>query len=121
MGDGEYVGNASVYWSVDYGDGQKLVVKQADPQRPKAGDTHSVATDVKVQGRDPKSVQFFDVTLRFESQADARRQLQAALAAVDASQGGTSFFLTFRVPATVNGVVRPTPDTEPRPDIGIHW
>jgi hypothetical protein len=120
MGDGEYVGNASVYWSVDYGDGQKLVVKQSESQRPKAGDAHSVATDVKVQGRDPKSVQFFDVKLRFESQADARAQLQAALATVDASPAG-SFFLAFRVPATLNGVVRPTPETEPRPDIGIHW
>jgi hypothetical protein len=121
MGDGEYVGNASVYWSVDYGDGQKLVVKPNEPQRPGASDPHSVATDVKVQGRDPKSVQFFDVKLRFESQSDARMQLQAALAAVDAAPGNSSFFLSFRVPATLNGVVRPTPDTEPRPDIGIHW
>ena len=65
MGDGEYVGNASVHWSIDHGDGKKVRVKQNEPRRPRKGDDNNVATDVKVLGRDEKTVQSFDVTLRF--------------------------------------------------------
>jgi hypothetical protein len=121
MGGGEYVGNASVHWSVDHEDGQKVKVKQEEPRRPRNGDSHSVSTDTKVFGRDPKTIEHFDVTLRFESKADARAQLQAALAAVDAAANGTSFFLSFKVPATVNEKQRPDPDIGPRPDVGVHW
>jgi hypothetical protein len=121
MGGGEYVGNASVHWSVDHEDGQKFRVKQDEPRRPRNGDQHNVSTDGKVFGRDAKSIQNFDVTLRFESKADARAQLQAALAAVDAAANGTSFFLSFKVPATVNGMQRTDPDMGPRPDVGVHW
>jgi hypothetical protein len=45
-----------------------------------------------VFGRDAKTVQHFDVTLRFDSKADARTQLQAALAAMDVAPNGMSFF-----------------------------
>jgi hypothetical protein len=121
MGDGEYVGNASVHWSVDHEDGQKVKVKQDEPRRPRNGDPHSVSTDTKVYGRDARAVQHFDVTLRFESKADARTQLLAALAAVDAAANGSSFFLNFKVPATINGVQRTDPDAGPRPDVGVHW
>ena len=121
MGDGEFSGNGSVHWSLDHGDGQQVRVKQNEPRRPRNGDAHNVATDQKVLGRDVRTVQFFDVKLRFESKADARTQLQAALAAVDRAADGSSFFLDFRVPATVNGAQRSDPDTGPRPDVGVHW
>ena len=121
MGGGEYVGNASVHWSVDHEDGQKVRVKPDEPRRPRNGDQFSVSTDSKVFGRDAKTIQSFDVTLRFESKADAREQLQKAVAAVDAAANGTSFFLNFKVPATVNGSQRPDPDTGPRPDVGVRW
>jgi len=121
MGDGEYVGNASVHWSVDHTDGRKVRVQQNHGRRPRNGDQFDVALDNKVFGRDAKTVQHFDVTLRFESKADARTQLQAALAAVDVAPDGTSFFLSFRVPATVDGQQRPDPDSGPRPDVGIRW
>jgi hypothetical protein len=121
MGDGEYVGNASVHWSVDHGDGNKVKVKQDEPRRPRRGDQYTVSTDTRVLGRDEKTIESFDVTLRFESKADARTQLQAAMAAVDAAPNGASFFLTFTVPATVNGTQRNDPDTGPRPDVGVHW
>jgi hypothetical protein len=121
MGGGEYVGNASVHWSVDHEDGQAVRVKQNEPRRPRRGDAHNVSTDVKVFGRDEKSVESFDVTLRFESKADALRQLQEATKAVNGASDGKSFFLTFKVPATVNGTQRNDPDTEPRPDVKVHW
>ena len=121
MGGGEYVGNASVHWSVDHEDGQKVKVKQDEPRRPRNGDQHTVSTDTKVLGRDAKTVKQFDVTLRFESKSDARTQLGAALVAVDAAPNGASFFLTFTVPATVNGTQRTDPDTDPRPDVGVRW
>ena len=121
MGDGEIIGNLSVYWSIDHGDGQALKVKQNETRRPSGSDPHNVATATKCQGRDPKSVDYFDVTLRFESQSDATTQLQSALRDVAAVPAGSSFFISFRVPATVNGVARPDPDTGPRPDVGIHW
>lgn len=121
MGDGEYVGNASVHWSVDHADGRKVRVQQNHGRRPRNGDQFDVASDNKVFGRDAKTIQHFDVTLRFESKADARTQLQAALAAIDVAPNGTSFFLSFRVPATVNGQQRPDPDSGPRPDVGIRW
>jgi hypothetical protein len=121
MGDAEVVGNLSVHWRVDHQDGQRLRVKDNEPNRPRANDAHNVSTDTRVQGRDPKQVQFFDVALRFESKADAQTQLQAAIAAVTAAPDGASFFLNFRVPATVNGMQRADPDTGPRPDIGVRW
>ena len=121
MGGGEYVGNASVHWSIDHEDGKKVKVKQDEPRRPRNGDQFTVSTDSKVFGRDAKTIQSFDVTLRFESKADARTQLQAALAAVDAAPNGASFFVSFKVPATVNGTQRTDPDTGPRPDVGVHW
>jgi hypothetical protein len=121
MGDGEYVGNASVHWSIDYGNGQKVRVKENEPRRPRKGDDHNVSTDIKVLGRDEKTVQSFEVTLRFESRTEARRQLDAAIDAVNRAAEGTSFFLTFKVPATVNGTQRSDPDTGPRPDVGVHW
>jgi len=121
MGDGEYVGNASVHWSVDHADGRKVRVQQNHGRRPRNGDQFDVASDNKVFGRDAKTVQHFDVTLRFESKADARKQLDAAIDAVNRAADGTSFFLTFKVPATVNGTQRTDPDTGPRPDVGVHW
>jgi len=121
MGDGEYVGNASVHWGIDHGDGQRVRVKQDEGRRPRNGDQHNVSTDTKVFGRDAKIIQNFDITLRFESKADARKQLEAALAAVDAAPNGTSFFLSFKVPATINGTQRTDPDTGPRPDVAVHW
>jgi hypothetical protein len=121
MGDGEYVGNASVHWRVDHANGQRLRVQQNHAQRPRNRDAFDVASDTKIHGRDASTVQHFDVTLRFESKTDARAQLQAALAAVDVAPDNTSFFLSFRVPATVNGQQRTDPDSGPRPDVGIHW
>lgn len=121
MGGGEIVGNQSVYWSIDHGNTGKLKVKQNESKRPKGGDTHEVATDTKAQGRDPKRAEYFDVKLRFESTSDATAQLEAALDTVKAAATGTSFFVTFRVPATVNGVPRTDPDAEPRPDVSVRW
>jgi hypothetical protein len=121
MGGGEIIGNLSVHWSIDHEDGQALRVKPNETRRPSGSDPHNVATGTKCQGRDPKSVDYFDVTLRFESQSDATTQLQKALSDVAKADGGSSFFVNFRVPATVNGVPRPSPDTGPRPDVGIRW
>jgi hypothetical protein len=121
MGDGEIIGNLSVHWSIAHDDGQPLRVKQNETRRPTGNDPHNVATGTKAQGRDPKSVDYFDVMLRFESKADATTQLQSALAAVANAQADSSFFINFRVPATVNGVPRQSPDSGPRPDVGIKW
>src|SRR5262245_41686090 len=52
MGDGEYVGNASVHWSVDHADGRKVRVQQNHGRRPRNGDQFDVASDNKVFGRD---------------------------------------------------------------------
>jgi hypothetical protein len=121
MGGGEIIGNQSVYWSVDHGGANKLKVKQNESKRPRANDDHNVATDTKAQGRDPVTVEWFDVQLRFESKAEATTQLQAAIQAVNAAPADASFFLNFRVPATVNGRPRTDPDSGPRPDVGIRW
>jgi hypothetical protein len=122
MGGGEIIGNQSVYWSMDHGDsGRKLKVKQNESKRPSAKDEHEVATDTKAQGRDPKTVEWFDVRLRFESKAEAEKQLQAALEAVRGAAGNASFFVEFKVPATLNGKPRTNPEEGPRPDIGIKW
>jgi hypothetical protein len=121
MGGGEIIGNQSVYWSMDHGGDRRLKVKQNESKRPTGKDDHEVATDTKAQGRDPKTVQWFDVKLRFESKAEARTQLETALRVVDAAAANESFFVNFKVPATLNGTPRPDPDADPRPDIGIKW
>jgi hypothetical protein len=121
MGNGEVSGNGSVHWSIDHENGQRLTVKQGETRRPRSTDAYQLTTDTKALGRDPKAVEFFDVTLRFESQSDATAQLQKALSDVAGAPAGSSFFVNFRVPATVNGVPRPDPDSGPRPDVGIRW
>lgn len=119
MGGGEIIGNQSVYWSFNHG-GSKLKVKQNEPKRPRRNDPHDVATDTEAQGRDPVTVQWFDVRLRFESKADALAQLEKAVQDVNGATD-PSFFLNFRVPAGVNGSPRNDPDSGPRPDIRISW
>jgi hypothetical protein len=121
MGSGEIIGNQSVHWTVDHGSDRKLKIKENESRRPTAKDDHEVAVDTKTHGRDPKQVESFDVRLRFESKADARAQLEYALKRVEAAPANASFYLDFRVPATVNGRPRLDPDSDPRPDIGISW
>ena len=65
MGGGEIVGNQSVHWRIDHSTGAPLGVNQGNPNRP-TGD-HQVNMSDRAQGRDPKNVDYFDVTLRFEA------------------------------------------------------
>jgi hypothetical protein len=124
MGSGEVVGNQSVHWKMDHDKpvGQQVPVRANESRRPRNGDPFEVSHDRVVTGRDPKpNVREFSVRLRFESKADANAQLQAALNDVTQAPTGQSFFLTFRVPATVNGRPRDNPEVDPKPDIGIDW
>ncbi|HET9384864.1 MAG TPA: hypothetical protein VFO67_06930 [Gemmatimonadales bacterium] len=122
MGNGQVVGNQSVHWKFDHQSGAPLTVNQNNPNRPSGN--HHVNMSDKAQGRDPKNVDYFDVTLRFEAQRgrpDPVAQLNEALKVAGAAAAGTSFFVTFKVPAKVNGSNRPSPDQPPGPDIGIEW
>jgi hypothetical protein len=79
----------------------------------------------KAQGRDESkgAVEYFDVTLRFEQNQNPSPivQLSGALQQASAAPAGTSFYVTFRVPAKVNGASRPKPDEQLWPDIRVRW
>jgi len=82
MGDGEFSGNGSVYWSIDHGDGADLKVKTNDSNRPPKNGTTNVHVKTKANGRDPIDVADvgkrkghtgkFRVRLRFESNTAAQ-------------------------------------------------
>ncbi len=82
MGDGEFSGNGSVYWSIDHEDGADLKVKTNDSNRPPKNGTTNVHVKTKANGRDPIPVADvgkkkghtgkFRVTLRFESKTAAQ-------------------------------------------------
>jgi hypothetical protein len=125
MGDGEFSGNGSVYWSIDHEDGADLKVKVNDSSRPPKNGTTNVHTKTKANGRDPIPVADvgtkkghpgkFRVTLRFQSEDAAKA----------ASKGATPVFddqtrmwtLQFDVPA----IARQNPDDAPAKEIRVDW
>ena len=123
MGEGNYGGNGSVHWSIDHEDHQDLKVKNNTTGRPKKTDPDNVHVKTKALGRDGKNIEFFDVTVRFEQQQNPSpvAQLTSALQQALAASPGTSFFVTFRVPATVNGTPRSNPDEQLWPDVRVRW
>ena len=56
MGDGEFSGNGSVYWSVGHEDRADLKVKNNDSNRPPKNGTTNVHIKTKANGRDPIDV-----------------------------------------------------------------
>lgn len=122
MGGGEIVGNQSVHWRIDHNTGAPLGVNQGNPNRP-TGD-HQVNMSDRAQGRDPKNVDYFDVTLRFEARRgtpDPVAQLNEALKIAQAAAPNSSFFVTFKVPAKILGNNRPNPEQPPGPDVRVTW
>lgn len=123
MGDSNYGGNGSIHWSIDHQNGESLTIRRNDSARPTYGAKSSVhANKAKLQGRDPcGDVESFDVTLRFESQQSNSpvEQLRKALEQAQTAEG--SFFVTFTVPATVNGKQRKRPGQKPWPDVRVKW
>jgi hypothetical protein len=76
-----------------------------------------------MHGRDEpaRDVEYFDVTLRFEAgQSPApMAQLKKALEQAKGARG--SFFVKFKVPATVDKKQRKTPGQKPWPDVRVQW
>jgi hypothetical protein len=124
MGDSNYGGNGSIYWSVDHQNGSALRIRRNDGERPRKGERSNVhAKACLLQGRDEPDgdPEFFDVTLRFEAgQApDPVAQLTEALKQAKSARG--SFFVKFKVPATVNKQQRKQPGQKPWPDVRVQW
>jgi hypothetical protein len=124
MGEGNYGGNGSIYWSVDHQNGRGLRIRRNDGERPRKGDPSNVHTkECLMHGRDEpdREVQYFDVTLRFEAgQSPApMAQLRKALEQAKGARG--SFFVKFKVPATVDKKQRKTPGQKPWPDVRVQW
>jgi hypothetical protein len=124
MGDSNYGGNGSIYWSVDYGQGRNMRIRRNDAERPRKGGRSNVhVNEYMLQGRDEPEgdVEFFNVTLRFEAQQTPApiEQLKKALEQAKSAKG--SFFVKFRVPATVNKEQRKHPGDKPWPDVRVQW
>jgi hypothetical protein len=125
MGDGEFSGNGSVYWSIDHEDGADLKVKTNDSNRPPKNGTTNVHTKTKANGRDPIPVADvgkkkghtgkFRVKLRFESEAAAQDALNRATPALDNTTG--RWTLVVDVPV----VARNQPDDPPASEIRVDW
>jgi len=122
MGDGEFSGNGSVYWSIDHEDGADLKVKTNDPNRPPKNGSTNVHTKTKANGRDPIPVADvgkkkghpgkFRLTLRFQNE-DAARDAAGATPVFD----GTVWTLVLDVPA----IARQNPDDAPASEIRVDW
>jgi len=123
MGDGEFSGNGSVYWSIDHGDGADLKVKTNDSNRPPKNGTTNVHVKTKANGRDPIPVADverakghpgkFRVTLRFQSETAAQDAARGATPVYD----GTVWTLVLDVPA----IARQNPDDAPASEIRVDW
>src|SRR4030095_1388810 len=105
MGGGEFIGNGSVYWSVDHEDGADLKVKTNDSNRPPKNGNTNVHTKTKANGRDPIPVEDvgkkkdhagnFRVTMRFPSE----RAMQDAInKATRSGNDATSWQLAIELP-----------------------
>jgi len=123
MGDSNYGGNGSIHWSIDHQNGESLSIRRNATARPTYGGRSNVhANKGRLQGRDGRDdVESFDVTLRFESQQSNSpiEQLKKALEQAQTAQG--SFFVTFTVPATVEGKQRKRAGQKPWPDVRVKW
>lgn len=125
MGDGEFSGNGSVYWSIDHEDGADLKVKTNDPNRPPKNGTTNVHTKTKANGRDPIPIADvgkkkghpgrFRVKLRFESNAAAQGARNGATVSQDAATG--AWTLALDVPV----IARNNPDDDPPSEIRVDW
>jgi hypothetical protein len=124
MGDSNYGGNGSIYWTVDHQNGGGMRIRRNDGERPRKGERSNVhAKECLLQGRDEPDgdVEYFDVTLRFEAEQapDPIAQLEKALKQAKSAHG--SFFVKFKVPATVNKQQRKQPGQKPWPDVRVQW
>jgi hypothetical protein len=125
MGDGEFSGNGSVYWSVDHEDGADLKVKINDSNRPPKNGTTNVHTKTKANGRDPIPVADvgkkkghtgkFRVRLRFESDVAAQDARNGATVSQDAAT--RTWTLVLDVPV----IARNNPDDDPPSEIRVDW
>jgi hypothetical protein len=110
MGYGEFTGNKSVHWSIDY-----------DNSRPKEGGTVRGRDPIPFRkiGRDEKrklTPGHFRARLRYDSLDAAKRALKAA---AKIQREGKNFYLVFDVPAVErerNKVDPPDPPSEIRVD-----
>ena len=125
MGDGEFSGNGSVYWSIDHEDGADLKVKVNDASRPPKNGTTNVHTKTKANGRDPIPVGDvgkkkghtgkFRVKLRFESNTAAQEARHGATPFFDSTTG--MWTLVLDVPV----IARDDPDDGPASEIRVDW
>ena len=114
MGDGEFIGNASIHWKIRH---------QADLDDIRLDDNHvpnnrkgvSLAKR-RVHGRDPdrELANLFEVTLRFDDIGDAQTAFADAIAG--ATKVGNEYYVTVRLPAPQ----RANPNV-PRPDVKVRW
>jgi hypothetical protein len=124
MGGGEFIGNGSVYWSVDHEDGADLKVKMNDSNRPPKNGSTNVHTKKKANGRDPIPVGDvgkkkghpgnFRVTLRFPSERAAQA---AASGAKPSGNDAVGWTLVFDVPV----IGRDDPDDSPASEVRVDW
>ena len=125
MGGGEFIGNGSVYWSVDHEDGADLKVKTNDSNRPPKNGTTNVHTKTKANGRDPIPVADvgkrkghtgeFRVKLRFQSNAAAQAAANGATPFFDATTN--MWTLVLDVPV----IAREDPNDGPASEIRVDW
>jgi hypothetical protein len=125
MGDGEFSGNGSVYWTIDHEDGADLKVKDKDDGRPTKNGGTNVHIKSKAHGRDALAVADvgkkkghtgkFRVRLRFESSTGAQDALRGATPFLDSATG--MWTLVLDVPV----IPRDTPDDGPASEVRVDW
>ena len=124
MGDSNYGGNGSVHWSINHQNGHSLTIRRNDSARPtSAGRSNVHQNKCKLQGRDPRG-DARPSTSRCASnrgRPDPIEQLEKALKDAQANSGEKTFFVTFRVPATVEGKRQKKPGQKPSAERRVHW
>ena len=125
MGDGEFSGNGSVYWSIDHEDGADLKVKTNDSNRPPKSGTTNVHIKKKANGRDPIDVADVGNKKGHPGKFRVRLRFQSNTAAQGAASGAAPFFdattnmwtLVLDVPV----IARKDPDDGPVSEIRVDW
>jgi hypothetical protein len=113
MGEGEFVGNASIHWKIDHRANQDMDIQINDGQQ--VTRPHGVNVKRRVRGNDPRRERddTFEVEMRFDNRADAEAALTKALNELDRKDG--EVYATVIVPAPR----RPHPPQ--RPDVRVNW
>jgi hypothetical protein len=113
MGDGEFVGNASVHWKINH-DNRNMDARQGNGRvRGREG----VNTDNRnVHGRDRRGGDEFTVVLRFNSRQQAEAAMRDGLGGLD-DKDPNNVYMTLRLPL----LQRANPDDAPDPEIRVRW